>query len=131
MMTGRVTCRRIYDQAAAAAGARVLVDGVWPRGVRRQDAHLEEWMRDIAPSTDLRRWYGHDPERFTEFTRRYTQEMTQPRRQAAFERLRRLADEGDLTLLTATRDVEHSHAAVLTGWLHAGTVTPERPPTRR
>jgi uncharacterized protein YeaO (DUF488 family) len=109
--------RRIYDQTSPADGVRVLVDRVWPRGMRKQDARVDEWMRDVAPSTELRRWYGHEPDRFTEFRRRYLAELREPERQQAVRQLRELADRGDLTLLTATRDLEHSQAAVLADWL--------------
>jgi uncharacterized protein YeaO (DUF488 family) len=109
--------RRIYDQTSPADGVRVLVDRVWPRGMRKQDARVDEWMRDVAPSTELRRWYGHEPDRFTEFRRRYLAELREPQRQQAVRQLRELADRGDLTLLTATRDLEHSQAAVLADWL--------------
>lgn len=116
------TCRRVYDEASPSDGVRVLVDGLWPRGLRREDLPLDGWMREIAPSAALRRWYGHDPGRFAEFTRRYAREMSESSRADAFGRLRAMGAEGHLTLLTATRDVEHSHAAVLAGWLRAGTV---------
>lgn len=112
-----VTYRRIYEEASRSDGTRVLVDRVWPRGLRKESARLDEWMREVAPSTELRRWYGHDPDRFTEFRRRYLAELREPERRDAAERLRELADEHDLTLLTATRDVDHSQAAVLAEWL--------------
>ncbi|PKV99874.1 uncharacterized protein YeaO (DUF488 family) [Amycolatopsis echigonensis] len=112
-----VAYRRIYDQPARSDGVRVLVDRVWPRGVRKENAHLDEWLREVAPSTELRQWYGHDPERFAEFRRRYLEELGQsPHRQAA-QHLCSLSRTQDLTLLTATRDVEHSQAAVLAEWL--------------
>lgn len=116
-MDTHIACRRIYDQPARSDGVRVLVDRVWPRGVRREDAHLDEWLREVAPSTELRRWYGHDPERFTEFRRRYLAELRDQRHQELAQHLRSLARCQDLTLLTATRDIEHSQAAVLAEWL--------------
>jgi uncharacterized protein YeaO (DUF488 family) len=109
--------RRISDQRARSDGVRVLVDRLWPRGVRKEDAHLDEWLRQVAPSTELRRWYGHAPERFAEFRRRYLVELADPQGQEAVQHLRSLARRRDLTLLTATRDVEHSQAAVLAQWL--------------
>jgi uncharacterized protein YeaO (DUF488 family) len=111
-----VTYRRIYDRPERSDGLRVLVDRIWPRGVRKEDARLDEWLKDVAPSTELRHWYGHDPERFAEFRRRYLVELRESGRQAA-EHLRSIAREHDLTLLTATRDIEHSQAAVLAEWL--------------
>ena len=80
---------------------------------------MDEWMRDVAPSTELRRWYGHEPGRFAEFRRRYLAELREPGRRDAAERLRELSEEHDLTLLTATRDVDHSQAAVLAEWLES------------
>ncbi|SHM10682.1 DUF488 domain-containing protein [Actinacidiphila paucisporea] len=117
-MAESITYRRVYEEAAPGDGTRVLVDRVWPRGLRKQDAHLDEWLRDVAPSTDLRRWYGHEPDRFAEFRRRYRAELRDAEHQAAAEHLRGLAGDGRrLTLLTATKDVDHSQAAVLTQWL--------------
>jgi uncharacterized protein YeaO (DUF488 family) len=116
-MDTHITYRRIYDEPLPSDGTRVLVDRVWPRGVRKEDARLDEWLRDIAPSTELRRWYGHEPDRFTEFRRRYLAELKEPRQQEAAQHLRQIAHGHDLTLLTATRDVDHSQAAVLAQWL--------------
>jgi uncharacterized protein YeaO (DUF488 family) len=116
-MNTHISCRRIYDEASPSDGARVLVDRVWPRGLRKKDARLDQWLREIAPSTELRRWYGHEPSRFGEFRRRYLAELRDPRRQEAARRLREIAEHRDLTLLTATRDLDHSQAAVLAQWL--------------
>lgn len=116
-----IACRRITDRPDRSDGVRVLVDRVWPRGVRKEKAHLDEWLREVAPSTELRRWYGHDPVRYAEFRRRYLAELREsPHRQAA-RHLRLIARQHDLTLLTATRDVEHSQAAVLVDWLASGS----------
>jgi uncharacterized protein YeaO (DUF488 family) len=119
MTAHEVRVRRIYDQAAADDGARILVDRVWPRGLRKDEAVLDEWIKDVAPSTELRKWYGHDPERFAEFEARYREELALGPAKTALERLRTLAGEATLTLLTATRDVEHSQAAVLAGLLRS------------
>jgi uncharacterized protein YeaO (DUF488 family) len=108
-----VRIARVYDAPTADAGIRVLVDRVWPRGVSKEDLAGVEWSKDVAPSTQLRRWYGHAPERFAEFARRYRAELTEPDRAAALGRLRELAQRGTLTLLTATKDVGTSQAAVL------------------
>ncbi|KMS92262.1 DUF488 domain-containing protein [Prauserella rugosa] len=116
-MAHRVDYARVYDRdhdrSSRDRGAAVLVDRVWPRGVRKADAGFDEWLRAVAPSTELRTWYGHDPERFAEFRRRYLDELDDAERAEALAHLRRLADDGAVTLLTATRDVDHSHAAVL------------------
>ncbi|HEY3561494.1 MAG TPA: DUF488 family protein [Kribbella sp.] len=104
---------RIYDQPTAADGVRVLVDRVWPRGIRKDAAAIDEWAKDVAPSTELRKWYGHVPEKFGEFETRYRDELATPAGQAALDQLRTLSEGTTLTLLTATRDVDHSQAAVL------------------
>ncbi len=92
---------------------RVLVDRIWPRGLSKDAARLDAWIKDAAPSTPLRRWYGHRSERFIEFRGRYLAELAQPGPAAAVSRMRELAHAGTVTLLTATTDIEHSHAAVL------------------
>ncbi|WP_371799066.1 DUF488 family protein [Streptomyces sp. NBC_01707] len=116
-MAKQITYRRVYEETSAKDGTRVLVDRVWPRGMRKEDAHLDEWLRDVAPSTELRKWYGHEPSRYVEFRRRYLAELRDPRHQQAVGHLRDLADQDKLTLLTATKDVDHSQAAVLAQWL--------------
>jgi uncharacterized protein YeaO (DUF488 family) len=112
-MQPHIGVRRVYDDPGSQDGIRVLVDRIWPRGLRKEAARLDEWAKDVAPSTELRKWYGHDPAKFGEFQRRYTAELAGPGPQAALARLRTLAAEGPVTLLTATRDVSHSQAAVL------------------
>jgi uncharacterized protein YeaO (DUF488 family) len=116
-MESQVRLRRVYDDPSPDDGVRVLVDRVWPRGLTRAAVHVDEWMKDIAPSTQLRRWYGHRPERFTEFRRRYLLELRDAQPAATVDRLRELARTRPVTLLTATRDVEHSQAAVLSDLL--------------
>jgi uncharacterized protein YeaO (DUF488 family) len=108
----------VYDGLEDPSEYRVLVDRIWPRGVRKADARLSEWLKDVAPSTELRRWYGHEPARFEEFARRYRAELGAPPASAALAHLDELAHTEDLTLLTATRDVEHSAARVLRERLH-------------
>jgi uncharacterized protein YeaO (DUF488 family) len=112
-----VTIRRAYDVAGsappAAGPARVLVDRLWPRGVRKEALQLTEWMRDVAPSTELRRWYGHEPERWERFRERYLEELETPDRGPDLGRLRALAAEQGVELITATKDVPRSGACVL------------------
>jgi uncharacterized protein YeaO (DUF488 family) len=105
--------RRVYDAPAGDDGARVLVDRIWPRGLAKAKADLAEWCKEVAPSTELRKWYGHDPARTEEFGRRYRAELREPERAAALQHLRDLAARQQLTLLTATRDPGISEAAVL------------------
>jgi uncharacterized protein YeaO (DUF488 family) len=107
-----VRLRRIYDDPADD-GFRVLVDRRWPRGVSRARADLDEWCRAVAPSDALRKWYGHAPEKFAEFSSRYLQELQEPDRALALRHLRAMAARDRLTLLTATKDVQISQAAVL------------------
>ena len=112
-----VQVRRVYDDPAPGDGTRVLVDRLWPRGLTKEKASLDEWCKQIAPSTELRTWYGHDPERFAEFTRRYREELTEPERAKALGHLRGLAQTTTLTLLTASKAADISEAAVLAGLL--------------
>jgi uncharacterized protein YeaO (DUF488 family) len=108
-----VRVKRVYDAADPADGQRVLVDRVWPRGVKKDAAALDEWCKQAAPSTELRKWYGHDPDRLAEFRRRYEREVTKGEQAEALAHLRELAGRGPLTLLTATREVDLSQATVL------------------
>jgi uncharacterized protein YeaO (DUF488 family) len=105
--------RRVYDEIGSDDGVRVLVDRMWPRGLRKDEAEFDEWTKDVAPSTELRQWFGHDPEKFDQFRSRYRSELDTPPARTALDHLRTLSAANPLTLLTATKDVEHSHAAVL------------------
>ncbi|MGJ6962490.1 DUF488 domain-containing protein [Streptosporangium sp. G11] len=114
-----VQVRRVYEEPAPQDGARVLVDRIWPRGLSKEKAHLEEWCKAVAPSTELRTWYGHDPARFEEFGRRYRAELKDPERAAALEHLREIARSRTVTLLTATRQADISEAVVLADLLRS------------
>jgi uncharacterized protein YeaO (DUF488 family) len=113
-----VRLKRAYDPAAATDGSRVLIDRIWPRGVSREQAHLDEWARELAPSGELRRWFSHDPDRFAEFRRRYRAELAA--QEAKLRELRRRARQGTLTLVYAARDTEHNDAVVLAELLRRG-----------
>jgi len=113
MSAGRVSVKRVYGGRARGDGVRILVDRLWPRGLSKAAADLDEWCKELAPSTALRNWYGHDPERFSEFSRRYRSELKVGERANALARLRGLARTRAVTLLTATRQPEISEAAVL------------------
>lgn len=115
---------RVYDPPSAEDGSRILVDRVWPRGLSKERAQVDEWCKSVAPSTELRKWYGHDPERFAEFTRRYRDELADAERAEAFAHLRELSARTTVTLLTATKRIEISQAAVLSDLLR------EAPPTQ-
>jgi uncharacterized protein YeaO (DUF488 family) len=108
-----VRVRRVYEHPAADDGRRLLVDRLWPRGLSKDAAHVDEWVKDVAPSDELRRWYGHEPERFEEFRRRYADELREPARAQALARIEAAAQQGTVTLLTATKDAGLSQAAVL------------------
>lgn len=113
MQQSRVRVGRVYDERTPEDGARVLVDRIWPRGLTKKQADLDEWCRQVAPSAALRKWYGHDSERFAEFGRRYRTELDDPERAEALQHLHEFAQQRTLTLLTATRHAEISAATVL------------------
>jgi uncharacterized protein YeaO (DUF488 family) len=116
-----IEVQRIYDPVPDDGSYRVLVDRLWPRGVTKSDAAVDEWAKDIAPSTDLRRWYGHDPARFREFARRYRKELEHTDVADHISEIRARARTRRVTLVTATRDVEHSGARVLSDVLSGDT----------
>ena len=106
-----IRLKRAYEPAAPSDGYRVLIDRLWPRGVRRESARLDEWARELAPSTELRRWFGHDPARFAGFRRRYLEELSA--QEDKLRELRGRARESTLTLVYGARDTEHNDAVVL------------------
>ena len=113
----RIAIKRIYEPASPGDGRRILVDRLWPRGVSRASAHLDGWMKDVAPSTELRRWFDHRPERWPEFRRRYIDELkTNPDARTLFE----MAATEPVTLLYAAGDTTHNEAVVLAEHLSTG-----------
>lgn len=112
-----IRVKRIYDPPDGNDGARVLVDRLWPRGVRKEAAKLTLWLKDIAPSAHLRQWFGHDPARFAEFSQRYRAELSANK--DAVGQMRDLVKAGPVTLLYAARDTEHNEARVLADYLKA------------
>ncbi|WP_445613212.1 DUF488 domain-containing protein [Geobacillus sp. YF-1] len=109
--------KRIYTPAERDDGVRILVDRLWPRGMAKSEAHLDRWMKEIAPSSELRQWFGHRPERFAEFARRYEWELTTDgTKQALVKELLSLS--GTVTLLYAAKDERYNHAVVLREFLH-------------
>jgi uncharacterized protein YeaO (DUF488 family) len=106
-----IKLKRAYEPPAADDGTRILIDRLWPRGVRKADAAVDEWMKDIAPSTALRKWFGHDPDRWPEFRRRYRSEIQEHR--DLLDRLRTLAHHGPITLVFSAHDEAHNDAVVL------------------
>ena len=112
---GLVRLKRAYEPPADSDGARVLVDRLWPRGVSKAEAKLDLWLKEIAPSTELRKWFGHDPARWSEFQRRYRGELKQ--RPDEIAELQRLAERGPVTLIYSAHDERHNDAVVLRDFL--------------
>jgi uncharacterized protein YeaO (DUF488 family) len=112
-----IRVKRVYDPPDGKDGARVLVDRLWPRGMSKERAKLTLWLKEIAPSDGLRRWFGHDPARFTEFARRYRAELGA--NSEAVARLKELVKAGRVTLLYGAHDEEHNEARVLADYLQA------------
>ncbi len=108
-----IALKRVYDEPAASDGTRVLVDRLWPRGLSKEHAHVEVWLKEVAPSNELRKWFNHEPEKFPEFRRRYEAELAVDPAKEELTKLREMAKNGPLTLLFAARDSKHSQAAVL------------------
>ena len=108
-----VALKRVYDEPEPGDGTRVLVDRLWPRGLSKERAHIDLWLKEIAPSRELRTWFGHDPEKFAEFRRRYENEIASETGQTALAKLRAQAKQGPVTLVFAARDTEHANAVVL------------------
>ncbi len=108
-----IRLKRVYEKPLQADGRRYLVERLWPRGIRKQEAKLEDWLRDLAPSDELRRWYSHDPARWTGFLRRYASELSIPEKEHSLRKLAEEASKGSVTLVFATKDVEHSSARAL------------------
>lgn len=126
-----VLVERVYDHPTEGDGLRLFVDRLWPRGLRKDAFHFDDWAKDLAPSTELRHWYSHDVAGFDEFRERYVHELDSPAGRRAVERVQELAQGRPLVLLTATRDVSHSHAEVLAEYLREPeTFTSIRPRPR-
>ena len=111
MTRQRLRIKRVYQLPDTEDGVRVLVDRLWPRGVRKAEAAIERWAKEVAPSTELRRWFGHDPSRWEEFRRRYKAELSH--NAALMNELRAIAQKGHLTLVYAARDEVHNEAVML------------------
>ncbi len=105
--------KRAYDTKEPSDGIRVLVDRLWPRGLSRAEAGIDDWMKEVAPSDELRRWFAHQPEKWAEFRQRYAEELRSPAKAKLVRKLTRLASDGKVTLVYAARDTEHNNARVL------------------
>jgi uncharacterized protein YeaO (DUF488 family) len=114
--------KRVYDEPSSDDGRRILVDRVWPRGLSKAEAQVDEWLRELGPSTELRKWFGHDAARWGEFRRRYRAELNQPDQRRRLQHLREIAAHERLSLLYGAKDREHNQAVVIAELLqHAET----------
>ncbi|MFC4388816.1 DUF488 domain-containing protein [Gracilibacillus marinus] len=108
--------KRIYDDQEEKDNIRILIDRVWPRGISKEKANLDDWLKEIGPSTELRKWFNHDPERFSEFKKRYRKELDQDHeKREAFEQLKKYNEEnnGDITILYGAKDTKYNHAVIV------------------
>jgi uncharacterized protein YeaO (DUF488 family) len=106
-----IRLKRVYDKPAKADGRRVLIDRIWPRGLTKEEAQIDDWLKEMAPSTRLRKWFGHDPARWKEFKKRYAAELDRRREQV--EQLAQWGRKRTLTLLFGAKDIEHNNAVAL------------------
>jgi uncharacterized protein YeaO (DUF488 family) len=127
-MVMAIQAKRVYDPPEADDGSRFLVERLWPRGVRKTDLAMDGWLKDVAPSTDLRQWFGHDPGRWMEFRRRYVAELSQ--RRDAWQPIVAAARRGNVTLLYSARDEEHNAALALRDYLKSTTTRSRRATAR-
>jgi uncharacterized protein YeaO (DUF488 family) len=119
-----ISVKRVYEPASASDGVRVLVDRLWPRGLTKEQAAVKFWLRDVAPSNELRQWFHANPEAWPMFRRRYMKELTSPKATAAIEKLHKMAHQKKVTLLYASRNEEHNNASVLKDLLDGGRKPP-------
>ena len=113
-----IRIKRIYEPPSPEDGVRILVDRLWPRGITKEQASIDEWMKEIAPSAELRTWFGHRPERFAEFAERYKRELSEEPRRGLVNRISETAVKKNVTLVYAAKDPVHNHAIVLQDWLN-------------
>ncbi|RRJ66978.1 DUF488 family protein [Paenibacillus oralis] len=118
VMESRIVVKRVYEASAPGDGYRILVDRLWPRGVSKEQAAIDEWMKAIAPSPELRKWFNHQPERFAAFSESYVRELeTDPERAVLAARIREMAEKQRVALVYAAKDSVCNHAVVLQRWL--------------
>jgi uncharacterized protein YeaO (DUF488 family) len=106
-----VKIKRVYDGESPTDGKRVLIDRLWPRGIKKEDIRIDEWLKEVAPSNELRQWFSHDPSKWREFKNRYYRELME--KEPLVEALRLQAKQGTLTLLFSAKDITHNNAAAL------------------
>jgi uncharacterized protein YeaO (DUF488 family) len=126
-----IQIKRAYEPAVASDGRRVLVERLWPRGLRKEDAHLDDWLKDVAPSDSLRKWFGHEPARFPEFRERYKRELRSATSKGPLDQLAHWAAREKVTLVYSARDEEHNSALVLAGELERRFRRPSKPTATR
>jgi uncharacterized protein YeaO (DUF488 family) len=112
-----ISIKRIYDAREKSDGYRILVDRLWPRGISKDSAHIDEWLKELAPSDALRKWFNHDPERWQEFQKRYKTELNSPALREILQRLGTMAKKKKVTLLFSAKDIEHNNAVVLASFI--------------
>jgi uncharacterized protein YeaO (DUF488 family) len=105
--------KRVYDEKSIEDGKRIYIDRIWPRGLTKEKAAIDEWLKELSPSDDLRKWFGHEPEKFREFKRRYLNELSDPAKTSLLKRIAATADGANVTLLFSARDPENNNAVVL------------------
>ena len=116
---GKIKMKRVYETAAPEDGFRILVDRLWPRGVKKEAAKIDLWLKTIAPSPELRKWFGHQPERFAEFQHRYLEELkSDPEKQNAVRTVIKMLEKLDVTLVYAAKNEQQNHAIVLKEFIH-------------
>lgn len=125
-----VSVKRAYDKAEPGDGFRVLVDRLWPRGVTKEKLKIDEWMKEIAPSPELRQWYGHEIEKWPEFRKRYRAELAKPPANGLLQLLAERAKRGKVTLVIGARDVEHANGAVIAEMIEAKKSSKRPKPAR-
>jgi len=113
--------KRAYEKKESSDGRRILIDRLWPRGVSKSEAEVDEWLKELSPSPELRKWFGHDPDKWPEFRRRYLKELSSSEKKSLLQDLAQEASRGNVTLVYGAKDTEHSHAKVLeellSGWM--------------
>ena len=117
----QIALKRVYDEPDPSGGTRVLVDRLWPRGLSKERAQVNVWMKEFAPSNELRKWFGHDPEKFAEFRRRYETELASESGQEALAKLRDMARREPITMVFGAHDMEHNNAVILRELLIGGS----------
>ncbi len=105
--------KRAYDKKESGDGKRILIDRLWPRGLSKAEADIDEWIKELGPSTELRKWFGHDPERWAEFRERYTRELSELDKRALLENISQMARRQNVTLIYSAKDTEHNNVKVL------------------